>query len=322
LGEVEMRVGLIGMGVMGRNHYRVLKTLSEAELVAVCDERATADVPERFYGRVDAMLAEETLDAAVVAVPTSSHLEVAAHVIDAGVPVLVEKPLASTVAEGRELIERATSAGVRAAVGHVERFNPVVRSLIHELAGKEIYSINITRIGPFPPRINDVGVLVDLSVHDIDLVYCLTGDVSLAESRIYKSIKRTGNREDNAVISMRLENEVVANITTNWLTPFKKRTIEVATDHAFYTADLMSQELTEYSDYTENNSFVVHSCRVVKGEPLLGELRAFLHFAATGERDGLASLEDGLRPLEVIGRERSDLAAHGYATLSPEAAAR
>mgnify|MGYP006278347493 CR=1 FL=1 len=317
-----MRVGLIGMGVMGRNHYRVLHVIPEAELVAVCDERATDEIPERVYDRVDEFLDRETLDAVIVAVPTSSHLEVAAQVIEAGVPVLVEKPLASTVAEGTDLIERAHRAGVRAAVGHVERFNPVVRSLIHELADKEIYSINITRIGPFPPRINDVGVLVDLSVHDIDLVYCLTGGAALRESRIYKSIKRTGNREDNAVISMRLENDVVANITTNWLTPFKKRAIEVATNHAFYTADLMSQELTEYSDYSQNNSFVVRSCRVVKGEPLLGELRAFLHFAATGDRDGLASLEDGLRPLEVISRERSDSGGDEQVALFPEAAAR
>ncbi|MFW5776658.1 MAG: Gfo/Idh/MocA family oxidoreductase [Spirochaetota bacterium] len=317
-----MRVGLIGMGVMGRNHYRVLNTIPEAELVAVCDERLPLDLPERVYLRVEEMLEEETLDAVVIAVPTSSHLEVASKVIDAGVPVLVEKPLASTVAEGHELVDLAGRIGVRAVVGHVERFNPVVRSLIHELEDKEIYSINITRIGPFPPRINDVGVLVDLSVHDIDLVHCLTGGVALSESRIYKSIKRTGNREDNAVISMRLENDVVANITTNWLTPFKKRTIEVAADRAFYTADLMSQELTEYSDYTESNSFVVRSCRVVKSEPLLGELRAFLHFASTGDRGGLASLEDGLWPLEVIGRERCDVPAYEGASVFSEAAAR
>lgn len=300
-----MKVGLVGMGVMGRNHYRVLKSMSSAELVAVCDEHLEQEVPERSYSDLQTMLSSEELEAVVVAVPTSSHLAVASEVITRGLPVLIEKPIASTVEEAQELIDLAARRGTRAAVGHVERFNPVVRALMTELRGKEIYSINITRIGPFPPRINDVGVLVDLSVHDIDLVHCLTDGASVSEARVFKSTKRVGSREDNAVITMRLENDVVANITTNWLTPFKKRQIEVATDTAFYEADLMSQELTRYSDYTENNSFVVKKSHVKKGEPLAGELRAFLAFAETGERDGLASLDDGLATLEIISRHRA-----------------
>lgn len=300
-----MRVGLIGLGSMGKNHYRVLRSLPDANLVAVCDPAADASLPENVYASCDEMLDNEELEAAVVCVPTSHHLRVASRVIERGIPVLIEKPIASNEEEARELIELAAHHKTRAVVGHVERFNPVVRSLISELKGKEIYSINITRIGPFPPRINDVGVLVDLSVHDVDLVHCLTGCTEIVEARVYKSTKQVGNREDNAVITMRLCSDVVASITTNWLTPFKKRTIEVATDKAFYTADLMAQELTEYSEYTENNSFVVRKCRVKKGEPLVGELEAFLHFAETGDADGLATLEDGLRTLSVIHRERA-----------------
>jgi UDP-N-acetylglucosamine 3-dehydrogenase len=300
-----MRVALIGLGVMGRHHYRVLKSLSEAELVAVCDIQLAEELPERSYTSFGEMLGEEALEAAIVCVPTSSHLAVASEVIRRRIPVLIEKPVASTSGEARKLIALAAEHGTLAAVGHVERFNPVVRSLMAELRGKEIYSINITRIGPFPPRINDVGVLVDLSVHDIDLVHCLTGGIELLESRVYKSTKRIGSREDNAVITMRLANDVVASITTNWLTPFKKRTIEVATDKAFYTADLMSQELIEYSEYSLNNSYLVRKCNVQKGEPLVGELLAFLAYARTGERSGLASLEDGLRTLDTIYRDRS-----------------
>ena len=254
------------------------------------------------------MLEQEDLDAVIVSVPTSSHLAVASEVIRRRVPVLIEKPIASTVEEARKLIELAREHRTQAAVGHVERFNPVVRALRTVLEGKEIYSINITRIGPFPPRIKDVGVLVDLSVHDIDLVHCLTNGAEIIESRVFKSIKLNGACEDNAVITMRLANDVIANITTDWLTPYKKRTIEVATNKAYYTADLMLQELTEYSEYKSDNSYLVKKCNVQKGEPLAGELQAFLHFVRTGDPDGLASLEDGLCTLDVIYRHR-DMAA-------------
>jgi predicted dehydrogenase len=299
-----MNVGLIGLGVMGYNHYRVLQSIAEANLVAVCDVNGNKDFPQRVYSDCSLMLDSERLDAIVVAVPTSFHYEVASQTIARRIPTLIEKPIAATIEEAEKLIALRNEHHTLTAVGHVERFNPVVRSLIDELNGKEVYTINITRIGPFPPRINDMGVLVDLSVHDIDLVHCLTRGNQIEESRIYKSRKRVGNREDNAVITLRFENDVVANITTNWLTPFKKRTIEVATDKAFYSADLMVQELTEYSAYTKNNSYLVRKCAVKKGEPLRGELEAFLHFAATGEPDGLASLEDGLLTLNTIYKQR------------------
>ncbi len=314
-----MKVGLIGLGVMGRNHYRVLKSMPGIELVAVCDPRLTEEFPERSYESLEKMLDEEVLEAAIVCVPTSSHLAVGSEVIRRKIPVLIEKPVASTSEEAQKLMQLAAENETLTAVGHVERFNPVVRSLMSELAGKEIYSINITRIGPFPPRINDVGVLVDLSVHDIDLVRCLTNGVGLLESRVYKSTKRIGSREDNAVVTMLLANDVVASITTNWLTPFKKRTIEVATDKAFYTADLMTQELTEYSEYALNNSFLVRKCNVPRGEPLLGELQAFFRYVRTGERGDLASLEDGSYTLETIYRNRSQVAARAGTPRNPSA---
>lgn len=319
-----MRIAICGYGVMGRNHYRVLSRMPEVDIAAICDPYVEDTPDVTVYRSLHDLLDSEPLDGIVISMPTSLHRDAALQCIENGMDILVEKPLASTVQEGHEIQRALKRHPVKFAVGHVERFNPVVQSLIDELKGKKIYSISITRVGPFPPRITDAGVLVDLSVHDIDLVGYITKTEEIAESRVFKAHKCNGNgtHEDNAVIAFKLKNDTIATITTNWLTPFKKRTIEVATNHAFYTADLMSQELIEYSDYTENNSFVVRSCRVVKGEPLLGELRAFLHFAATGEPDGLASLEDGLRPLEVIGRERCDLAAHGYASLSPEAAAR
>ena len=111
-----MRVGLVGMGVMGQNHYRILKSMRHAELVAVCDACLAPNVPERTYTDVQTMLESEELEAVIVAVPTSSHLAVAREVIKCGLPVLIEKPIASTVEEAQELIELAASRGTRAAV--------------------------------------------------------------------------------------------------------------------------------------------------------------------------------------------------------------
>jgi predicted dehydrogenase len=223
-----------------------------------------------------------------------------------GIPLLIEKPVAASVEEAKEMIQIRDKYKSFAAVGHVERYNPVIRALINELEGKMIYSISITRIGPFPPRINDVGVLVDLSVHDIDLIYRLTRGNNLDEARIYKSNELNGTHEDNAVITLKFKDGIIASITTNWLTPFKKRTIEVATDTAYFHADLMTQELKEYSAYKRNNSYVIRDCRVNKGEPLRAELVAFTESIQTGVLGELASLEDGLLTLDTIYRHRNN----------------
>lgn len=299
-----IRFALIGLGSMGRNHYRLLKTMADVRLVAVCDPVLQNGLPERIHNDIQGLLASERIDAAIVSVPTTHHKAVATTLAEHGIPFLLEKPIAPSVNDALEIIRAVEDSGVPTAVGHVERFNPVIDSLLDQLVGRNIYSISITRVGPFPPRIKDVGVLVDLSVHDIDIVRLLAGDVELAECRVFKSVKTNGYHEDNAVLSLRFENEMVASIITNWLTPFKKRQVEVATDKAYYEADLVAQELNEYSAYQEDGSYIVRQCRVHKSEPLANELRAFVHFLRSGNRGRLATLEDGLRTLEIIHRKR------------------
>ena len=299
-----MRIGLVGYGSMGRNHYRILSSLPGVELAAVCDPVQNDTGSVRQYSELSEMLSREHLDAAVVCVPTVQHHSVALELIDHGIHLLIEKPIAISEEEGREIAEAAAAQGIRAAVGHVERFNPVVTALIEELEGKTIYSIAITRVGPFPPRIKDVGVLVDLSVHDVDLIAFLTGGAEFAESRVFKSLKKNGDHEDNAVLAFRMENDIVASVITNWFTPFKKRQIEVATDSAYYEANLVSQELVAYSSYQSDSSYVVRQCRVQKSEPLRKELEAFVAYVMTGERSCLASLEDGIRTLRTIHKRR------------------
>lgn len=293
-----VKVALIGLGSMGQNHYRVLKSLTGFQLTALCDIQQTRDYDEPFFTDLDEMLEKADFEAAVIVVPTFLHKEVAIKCLNKGKHLFIEKPVASSVEEANEILKVAKEKDARVCVGYIERFNPVVEELKKELENTEIYSIGITRVGPFPPRIADVGILTDLSVHDIDLIRYITGK-EIEETSIYKSQKIHNHHEDNAILSFKLENEVIASITTNWLTPFRKRTIEVATKDAYYEADLMEQDLTEFSEYQRNNSYVVRKCMVKKEEPLVREHKAFRKFVKTGVRHGLSSIEDSIITLEI-----------------------
>ncbi len=294
-----INIGIIGLGIMGKNHYRVLKTIEGVNVACLCDPNAEDTFDEKLYRNEDEMLASEKLDAVLIAVPTFLHKEVTIKCINKGLDVFIEKPVASKVDDGYDILKAAKKANVKAVVGHIERFNPVVNALKNELKDKEIYSVSITRVGPFPPRIGDVGVLTDLSVHDIDLIRYIT-EKEIIESNIFKSQKIHNHFEDNAILSFNLENDIVASIMTNWLTPFKKRTIEVACKEAYYVADLMSQDLQEYSSFKINNSYVVRGCFVRKGEPLFHELNAFINLVRDDKNSNMASIEDSIKTLELL----------------------
>lgn len=293
-------IALIGLGAMGRHHYRILKQLKErVNLCALCDTAETGSYDEPFYRDVDRLLEKARPEAAFIATPTFSHKEIVMKCIERNVAVFIEKPAASTVEDARFICDAVKSRGLKSCVGHVERFNPVVQALKHELRDKEIYSISFTRVGPFPPRIADVGVLTDLSVHDIDLIGFITGRKILNKS-IFVSRKIHNHHEDNAVLSFELEDTTLAEITTNWLTPFKKRTIAVACKDSYYEADLITQNLTEYSGFIGNNSYNVRVCHIKKDEPLLKEVEAFLDYLeGVGKRGSLASIEDSIITLEI-----------------------
>lgn len=299
LQEDVVKIGVIGMGVMGKNHFRVLGGMPGVEVGAVCDSVVEGDFGVPLYRDVDTMFAKTKLDAVVVAVPTPLHKEFALKCIKHKMPMLLEKPVASNTQEADIILDAAEKLGVKVAVGHIERYNPVVETLKKEIVDKEIYSINITRVGPFPPRIGDVGILTDLSVHDIDLARFITGR-EFDDMRIFKSRKIVNHSEDNAEICFRLQDDIVGNITTNWLTPFKRRKIEVACKEAYYEADLMSQELMEYSGYERNNSYVSRWCFVQKGEPLRRELEAFVTFLKSGDQGHLAGIKDSMKTLEIL----------------------
>jgi UDP-N-acetylglucosamine 3-dehydrogenase len=308
VGNGRLRLGVIGVGVMGSNHARVLADVAGVELVAVADP----DLKQRNFvaetlrcGAVAdaAALLRVGVDAAVIAAPTHLHHDIAQQCIDAGVHVLVEKPIASTIEESRAIVAAARRAGVTLMVGHVERFNPAVQSIKRAIKDQDILSIAITRVGPFPPRMSNVGVVIDLGVHDIDLIRWFT-ESEIVEIQPQMS-SAVAEREDIALLQFRTASGVLAHINTNWLTPFKARTIHVATRDKYLIADLLTLQVTECFGFQPDGSYSMRHLSVGYAEPLRSELVAFVDAVRSGERpavtgeEAVASLEIAIRCLEA-----------------------
>lgn len=299
-----MRVGVIGLGWMGRVHLRNYSEMHQADVVGVADvsEDTLGQMREQFgapgFSRLSDLL-DLSPDAVSVCVPTSLHRDIGMQVIERGIPLLIEKPLAATVAQGEELVAAAKARGVPLMVGHIERFNPAV-GRVKELAGDDVISIQIERVGPYPPRIQDVGVIKDLGSHDIDLIRYITG----SEYRhVYAVTSRTiGQHEDTALITAEMDNGVLANIITNWVTPYKSRKIRVAARSKYIEANLITQEVKEYSKFsTYDKSYSVREWPLVYREPVREELTQFLK--AVREKTPVPiSGEDGLVVLRTIER--------------------
>ncbi|MGQ3676021.1 Gfo/Idh/MocA family oxidoreductase [Xanthobacter sp. TB0139] len=307
-----LRVGVIGVGIMGSNHARVLSALPEAELVAVADpDQAQAERVAQFLG-CDAVsdhmdLLALGLDAVVVAAPTHLHHDVALDVIGSGTSVLVEKPIASSAEEGREIVAAAKAKGVTLMVGHVERFNPAVRAVKEAIRGEQLLSVAITRVGPFPPRMSNVGVVVDLAVHDIDLIRWLT-DSDIVEVQPLTSAA-LAEREDIALLQFRTASGVLAHINTNWLTPFKARTVHVATARKYVIGDLITRQVTEHFDYRPDGSYSTRHLPVAYAEPLRSELQNFLNAVRSGQQPEVTG-EQGVASIDIA---MSCLPGHGAA---------
>jgi len=314
-----LRIGVVGIGVMGSNHARVLSGLPGVTLAGVADPDAKQrefvagilgcpTVPD-----LDGLIALG-VDAITVAAPTHLHRDIAMACISRGIHVLVEKPIASTVEEGREIIDAARRAGVTLMVGHVERFNPAVDAIKQAIRGEQILSIGITRVGPFPPRMSNVGVVIDLAVHDIDLIRWFTdSDITEVQPQLASAV---AEREDIALLQFRTASGVLAHINTNWLTPFKARSVTVATRGKYVTGDLLTRQVTECFGFQPDGSYSMRHLSVGHNEPLRSELLAFAEAIRTGKppavtgEEGVASLAIAIQCLDshrapIAGKSRA-----------------
>jgi len=295
-----LRAGVIGVGAMGKNHARIYSELPGVELVGISDAdyRRTKSVAEECHTKpftdYEGLL-NSGLDMVSIAVPTSLHHEVALEVARAGVNMLIEKPIAHTLQAAEEIIRIAEGNKVKLMIGHLERFNPTIAVVKKEIESSEVCSIEITRVGPFPPRIKDVGVILDLGTHDIDLVRYITASEF---KKVYCLTSRnSGAYEDAAIVLGEMENGVLTRITINWLTPFKVREVNIATREKFIRASLIDQKVTEYGKY-QDNVYLVKELNVPYGEPLKLELEALMDCLRNDGSPPISG-EEGLRALEI-----------------------
>jgi UDP-N-acetylglucosamine 3-dehydrogenase len=310
-----LRAGLLGVGMMGRHHARVLRELEGVDLVAIADPGGD---PHGVAGvlhvlpDVDALI-ETGIDIAVVAVPTRFHEEAALKLAAAGVHALVEKPLAHTIEAGTRMVEAFRDASLVGAVGHIERFNPALQELRRRIAADElgaVYQIATRRQGPFPSRIADVGVAKDLASHDVDLTAWVAQSdyVSIFAQTALKSGR---DHEDMIAMTGRLANGVIVNHLVNWLSPMKERVTIVTGEKGAFVADTSTGDLTFYANGTiplEWESMAVFRgvsegdvtrFAFAKREPLRVELEAFRD-AVMGLDSDVVTMDQGLRTLTVI----------------------
>jgi predicted dehydrogenase len=332
-----LRVAVIGAGSMGRNHARVLADNPDVKLVGLADINfeAAIEASRRFGGLAYAdyklLLDEQKPDAAIIAVPTVHHLEVALQVLERKIHLLIEKPLAFTLEEGETIIAAAKEADVKLMVGHIERFNPAVIALKQHLTEGElgrVFQLDARRQGPFPPRVIDVGVVIDLAVHDLDVMRYVTGAEII---RVYAETERRihSRREDLLSGLVRFDDSSVGTLTINWLTPTKIRELNVIGERGMFHVDYLTQDLYFYENAIAQGSawdalqvlrgvsegrMIRHV--VVKQEPLGIEQKKFLA-AVRDEESVPVTGEDGLRVLELAhavvtsGRENRAIVING-----------
>lgn len=310
-----LRAGILGVGMMGRHHVRVLREIDGVDLVAIADpggdpHGVAGELP--ILPDIDALI-DAGVDLAVVAVPTRFHEDAAMKLASAGVHTLVEKPIAHSIEAGQRMVEAFDRAGLVGAVGHIERFNPALqelrRRIEHGDAG-EVYQIATRRQGPFPSRIADVGVAKDLASHDVDLTAWVAQSTyaSISAQTTFKSGRQY---EDMIAMTGRLENGVIVNHLVNWLSPMKERLTIVTGEKGSFVADTATGDLTFYANGTiplEWESMTVFRgvsegdvtrYAFAKREPLRVELESFRD-AVLGLPNHVVTMEQGLRTLEVV----------------------
>ena len=312
-----LRAGLVGLGMMGRHHARVLSSLTDVELVAVCDPMGD---PHKAAGdRTVLKSVKELIDAgidyAMIAAPTAFHEELALELAEAGVHTMVEKPLAIDTVSAEKITAAFKAKGLVGAVGHIERYNPALQQLRVRLEKGElgeVYQIATRRQGPFPARIADVGVIKDLATHDIDLTAWVAASnfTSISARTAHKSGRP---HEDLVAATGLLANGIITSHLVNWLTPFKERLTIVTGERGTLVADTLTADLTLYTNAsvaTEWDSVSafrgVSEGEVVryafaKKEPLLVEHENFRDavLGLPGSLEKIVTMEQGLATVAV-----------------------
>ncbi len=318
---MRLNIAVIGTGSMGMNHLRVLRDFSEEHVhivgVAETYEPNLKMAVSRFHvpGYTDyrEMVEKAQPDLVAVVVPTHLHFEVASYMLDRGINVLLEKPMASNSEEALALIQLAQMRNAKLAIGHVERFNPAVIEVKRRLAAGElgqVFHLHARRLGPFPPRIRDVGVTLDLATHDIDVMrYLADAEVEHVYAETQRRIHST--HEDLLLGVLRFTNQAIGVLDVNWLTPTKVRELSITGEKGMYLVNYLTQDVYFYeNDYTTTTWDALRSLtgvsegtmtrlKIQKAEPLRLEYEDVM---TAIQQDALPTVtgEDGLAVLKVV----------------------
>ncbi len=296
-----VNVGVIGVGAMGENHVRVYHKMEEANLIAISDvnERALKRIEKKYettgYTDYNELLENPEIEAVSICVPTTFHHSVVMEAIKNKKHVLVEKPIAFTLEEAEEMIAAAKEAGVILATGHVERFNPAVqkaKELVDDGVIGDIVSAFAKRVGPLPPRIKDVGVAIDLAIHDLDVMNYLFDENIVQVYGVMNSILDDCEFEDHAEIMVSFDNESTGIIEVNWLTPYKRRELELTGTDGIISVDYIEQSIDVFGKFAQD-------IEIKHEEPLKEELKSFLNAVENNQEPEITG-EDGLKALKMV----------------------
>ena len=310
----QIEVGVVGAGTMGYHHARVYREMLSTSLVGVADEdeERARDVAEEFDTQVlDRASLLETADAVSVAVPTEHHYAVAREAIERGTHVLVEKPFVDRIPRGRELVSLAEEHGVVLQVGHIERFNPAVSVLADVLPDQEVIAIDAQRLGPPPDREITDSAVMDLMIHDIDVLCSLVPHevVSVSSARARDAPRVTA--------ILQFENGVVGTLTASRITQEKVRTLSVTARECRINLDYIDQSvqihrrsvpehIVSEGDVRYRHESLIEQPTVRNGEPLKAELKSFVESVRADVPPEVTG-EDGIRAIELAQRVEAAL---------------
>ncbi len=300
-----MKIIVVGAGSMGKNHARVLNTLGHLGGIVDSNEEIGKNVAKRYGVPYSTSIENLEFDAAVIATPTIYHYETAKKIIELGKHVLVEKPFTHSIENGEKLIDLAKEMDVVLGVGHIERFNPIVEFFKKINKKSSLITIGAKRVSGFPARIRDVGVVMDLGVHDIDVFRYLVGEVATVYSQGGKI--KTDKYEDHASILLTFKDGKTGYIETNWLTPKKTRKLWLTFTDSYAEGDYMGQwvevsssnlKYEEYDLYNIEIDLNIRRINLKRDEPLRRELMEFMG-AVENKRKPLVTGYDGLMAVKI-----------------------
>lgn len=314
------RVAVVGVGSMGKNHVRVFSEIPGIELAGIAD--ANLELAEKtgstyyipYFNDYNEMIERVRPDAVSVVVPTSLHYKVAKDILEQGCHVLVEKPIASNIEEAQELVDLAKSLDLKLMVGHIERFNPAIVELKRRLSENElgkVFQVHARRLGPFPTRIQDVGVIMDLAPHDLDIMRYLTGgNVNRLHAETNRILHET--RDDLFAGLLRFEDGVLGILEINWLTPTKIRELCVTGERGMFQVNYLTQDLYFFENADMNGNGwpalsllrgvsegMVIKYPIKKREPLRVELETFISLVH-GESEEYENGLDATIAIELV----------------------